>query len=249
MKQTALVRQWILPSVGVLLGLTAIAVGVLNTATIAPVEAQEALSRVLTVTGEGSESIPATLARVRLGVTAQGENAEVVQQDIAKRSSAVIELLKSSNVDNLKTTGIRLNPQYTYNGSQPRITGYSGSNTISFEMPTDEVGTLLDDAIAAGANQINNVNFVAEDNAIDDARNIALQEATVDAQAQADAVLQSLNLSAQEIVGIQVNNAVPPTPRPFVAQARLAEATADVSTPVEGGEQTVNAKVTLQIRY
>ncbi|MEM9266956.1 MAG: SIMPL domain-containing protein [Cyanobacteria bacterium P01_F01_bin.13] len=243
------VRSWMLPSVGILLGVTALAVGLLNTTTIAPVEAQEPLSRVLTVTGEGSESIPATLARVQLGVTAQGENAEIVQQEIAQRSSAVIELLKAQNVTKLKTTGIRLNPQYNYEGSRPRITGYSGSNTASFEMLTDEVGTLLDDAIATGANQINSVSFVAADDDLDSARDSALLEATAAAQAQADVVFQSLNLNAQEIVGIQVNNAIPPTPVPFAAQARLAEAAADISTPVEGGEQTVNAKVTLQIRY
>ncbi len=243
------VRSWILPSAGVLLGLTAIAMGLLNTTTIAPVKAQEPLSRVLTVTGEGNESIPATLARVQLGVTAQGENATAVQQTIAQRSSAVIELLKSQNVDKLKTTGIRLSLQYNYDGGRSRITGYTGSNTVSFELPTDEMGTLLDDAISTGANQINSVSFVAADNALDAARDIALQAATADAQAQADVVLDSLELKAQEIVGIQINNAIPPTPIPYAAQARLAEAAADVSTPVEGGELTVNARVTLQIRY
>lgn len=201
------------------------------------------------MTGEGRESIPTTLARVQLGVTAQGRDAGAVQQEIARRSSAVVELLKSQNVDQLRTTGVRLNPQYNYDGNRPRITGYNGSNTVSFEMLTDQVSTLLDDAIAVGANQITNVNFVAEDNAIDSARNIALQEATADAQAQAEAVLQSLNLNAQEIVGIQVNNAVPPTPIVVAAQTRLAETASASSTPIEGREQTVNARVTLQIRY
>ncbi|MEM7066044.1 MAG: SIMPL domain-containing protein [Cyanobacteria bacterium P01_B01_bin.77] len=246
MKQ--IVGRWILPSASIVLGVTALAVGAINMATIAPVAAQETQLRVLTVTGEGSESIPATLAQVQLGVTAQGEAAETVQQDIAQRSTAVIELLKSKNVDRLQTTGIRLNPQYNYEGSRPRITGYSGSNTVSFQMPTETVGTLLDDAIATGANQINSVSFVATDDALEDARDTALQAATADAQAQADVVLLSLNLSAQEIVGIQVNNAAPPIP--YAVQARqLESAVADASTPVEGGEQTVNARVTLQIRY
>ena len=243
-------QRWILPSAGLVLGATALAVGLINIAAVSPVKAQEAVSRVLTVTGEGSESIPATLAQVQLGVTAQGENAQAVQQEIAQRSSAVVELLRSQNVDELQTTGIRLNPQYNYEGNQPRIIGYTGSNTVSFQMPTDEVGTLLDDAIATGANQIDSVSFVAADDAIDAARGTALQEATADAQAQADVVLQRLNLSAQEIVGIQVNNANPPMPIPFVAQARLAaDAVPEATTPIEGGEQTVNARVTLQIRY
>ena len=213
-----------------------------------PVEAQESVLRVLSVTGRGDESTPATLARVQLGVTAQGEDAQAVQQTLAERSSAVIEFLRSQNVDELQTTGIRLNPQYDYEGDRPRIVGYSGANTVSFQMPTEAVGSLLDDAIAAGANQINSVSFVAADDAIESARDAAIQAAIADAQAQADVVLGNLNLSAQEIIGIQVNNAAPPTPLPFAPQARL-ESTATASTPVEGGEQTVNASVTLQIRY
>lgn len=249
MKRVSLLRGWVLPSTGIVLGLTALSVGLMNTAAISPVKAQEPMSRVLTVTGQGSESLPATLAQVQLGVEAQGETAEAVQQDIAQRSSAVIELLRSQNVDKLQTAGIRLNPQYNYDGDRPRIVGYTGSNTVSFQMPTDEVGTLLDDAIAAGANQINNVSFVAADEALDAARDTALQAATADAQAQASVVLGSLDLSAQEIVGIQVNNATPPTPIPYAARGQLLESAADVSTPVEGGEQTVDARVTLQIRY
>ncbi|MEM9979573.1 MAG: SIMPL domain-containing protein [Cyanobacteria bacterium P01_D01_bin.2] len=247
MTRLATARPWTLPSAGIALALTALAVGVVNTAATAPVKAQEPLARVLSVTGEGSESIPATLARVQLGVTAQGETAETVQQDIARRSTAVIELLRSQPIDKLQTTGIRLNPQYNYDGNRPRIVGYTGSNTVSFQISTEQVGTLLDDAIAAGANQINSVSFVATEDALDAARDTALQDATADAQAQAEVVLRSLNLSAQEIVGIQVNKAPPPRPVPI--QARTAMAEADVSTPVEGGEQTVNARVTLQIRY
>lgn len=45
MKQSGLVQQWVLPSAGILLGLTAITVGVLNTTTIAPAEAQEVVLR------------------------------------------------------------------------------------------------------------------------------------------------------------------------------------------------------------
>ena len=81
-----------LSSAGIVLALTALAVGVVSTAAIAPVRAQDQLSRVLSVTGEGSESIPATLAQVNLGVTAKGETGETVQQEIARRSTAVIEL-------------------------------------------------------------------------------------------------------------------------------------------------------------
>lgn len=214
---------------------------------VQPAIAQEALTRVLTVTGQGRETIATTLTQVELGVEAQGATAAEVQQEIARRSTAVVELLRSQSVEKLQTTGIRLNPQYDYNNGQPRLVGYSGSNTVSFRMPTERVGSLLDQAIAAGANQISGISFVAADAAISTARQAALRMATADAQQQANAVLGSLNLGPQEIVGIQINGANLPMPLPV--RARLETAAADVSTPVVGGEQTVEASVTLQIRY
>ena len=206
--------------------------------------------RVITVTGSGETSIPTTLTQVELGVQAQGATAAAVQQEIAERQSRVIELLRRNNVDKLQTTGIRLSPQYSYNNrDQPRITGYTGSNSVSFELPTEQVGGLLDDAIAAGANQINRVSFTATDAAITAAQSTALAEATQDAQRQADAVLAALGLSAAEVISIQVNGAQAPVPYPIARQEVALSSTAASVTPVEGGEQSVNARVTLQIRY
>lgn len=211
--------------------------------------AQEVPQRTLTVTGQGEIAVATTKTQVTLGVTAEGDDAEALQQDIARRSSAVVELLQSRNVEKLETTGIRLNPRYRYDNGRSEIVGYRGSNTVSFQLATEEMGTLLDDAVAAGANQIQNLSFVATDTAIAAAREQALRAATDDAQQQANAVLGALDLGPQEIVSIRIDGASPPMPIPLPARAEAASASADYSTPVIGGEQTVNARVTLQIRY
>lgn len=211
--------------------------------------AQEAVLRTLTVTGQGQASVQTTKALVVLGVESQGSTAATVQRDIAQRSAAVVELLQSRQVDQLETTGVRLNPQYSYDNGRADIIGYSGSNTVSFEMPTEAVGALLDDAVTAGANQILSVSFIAEDGAIAAARQQALREATADAQSQANTVLSALDLGPQEVVSIQINGASAPIPINLPQRAEFAVAQADVSTPVMGGEQTVRASVTLQIRY
>ncbi|MBE7381283.1 MAG: SIMPL domain-containing protein [Leptolyngbya sp. SIO1E4] len=226
-----------------------LAIGVVGITACAPATAQEAVMRTLTVTGRGSESIETTKTRVELGVEVQGSTAEAVQQEVAQRSSAVVELLGDRNVEKLQTTGIRLNPQYNYDGGQGRLVGYIGVNTVSFEMPTDQVGTLLDEAVAAGASQIQGVSFIASQEALAAARQVALRAATAEAQAQADTVLDALDLGAEEIIGIQINGANGPIPIPLPQQARLETAAAEYDTPVVGGEQTVEATVTLQIRY
>jgi uncharacterized protein len=213
-----------------------------------PAAAQEQRIRTLTVTGRGVEAIPTTQTQVALGVEVQGKTAAEVQQEAAKRSSAVVELLRSRQVEKLETTGITLNPNYSYENNQQRLIGYVARNTVTFRINTASAGTLLDDAVKAGATRIDGVSFVAAESAIAQARKQALKKATQDAQSQADAVLSALNLKRGEILGIQVNGAIAPPPmyRPMAGAPRLA---ADATTPVVGGEEQVDASVTLQISY
>ena len=214
----------------------------------ASAQEKEKLWRTLTVSGRGVETISATLSQVSLGVEIQGKTAEDVQKEAARKSSAVVALLKNRNVEKLTTTGVRLNPVYSYNNNVQRITGYAASNTVSFRIPTDKTGTLLDDAVKSGATQINGVSFIASDEAIASAQKQALKKATQDAKEQAEAVLSSLGLQQKEIVSIQVNGATPPPP-PMLYRAEAKLTGADASTPIVAGEQEVQASVTLQISY
>ncbi|MTJ12705.1 SIMPL domain-containing protein [Anabaena sp. UHCC 0187] len=214
----------------------------------ASAQEKEKLWRTLTVTGRGVETISTTLSQVSLGVEIQGKTAEDVQKEAARKSSAVVALLKKRNVQKLTTTGIRLNPVYSYSNNVQRITGYAASNTVSFRMPTDKAGTLLDDAVKAGATQINGVSFIASDEAIASAQKQALKKATQDAQNQAEAVLSSLGLQQKEIVSIQINGATPPPP-PMLYRAEAKLTTVNASTPIVAGEEEVQASVTLQISY
>ena len=211
-----------------------------------PAQAQEQRLRTLTVTGRGIEAIPTTQTQVRLGVEVPGKTAAEVQQEAAKRSSAVVELLRSRQVEKLQTSGISLNP--TYNNNQRQITGYTATNTVTFRINTQSAGTLLDDAVKVGATRIDGVSFVATESAIEQAQKQALKKATQDAQSQADAVLSALNFKRGEILSIQVNGASAPPP----VYRQIEDRSANVSfatTPVVGGEQEIQASVTLQISY
>jgi hypothetical protein len=232
-------------------------VGVLGLLTFItpPVLAQEKVQiqgftqRTITVTGRGVETIPTTLTQVSLGVEFQGKTAQEVQQAVARRSSDVVALLKSRKVEKLQTTGISLNPVYSYNNNVQRLTGYTATNTVSFRLPTDQAGDILDAAVKAGATRIDSISFVASDSAIAAAQQQALRAATQNAQQQANAVLSTLNLSQKEVVSIQVNNASPPPPVFKVARESALADQAASPTPVVGGEQQVEASVTLQISY
>ncbi len=208
--------------------------------------------RTLTVSGRGTEAIPTTIASVRLGVEAQGKTAAEVQSAIAKRSNAVVAFLKSRNVEKLETTGVNLNPTYSYENNKQVLTGYSGSNMVMFRTNNNAAGEIIDQAVKSGASRIDGISFVATDEAIAAAQKVALKRATKEAQAQAQAVLDALNFTQKDIIGIQVNNAVP-RPRPMElnesALMQRSAKMADAPTPVLGGEQTIDATVTLEISY
>ena len=206
-------------------------------------------ARTLTASGRGIVTIPTTLSQIRLAIEVQAKTSINAQQESARRSARVVAYLKTQQVDKLQTTGINLNPNYIYtNGSNPKISGYTATNSISFQVPTERAGTILDAAVDNGATRIDGVSFIADDRAIYNAQLQALKQATEDAQRQADAVLTTLNLKRREVIGIQINSTSNPSPIPM-QNFREALKSDVATTPVIGGEQQVEATVTLDIGY
>jgi uncharacterized protein len=228
----------------------AIASSILSLNLIQPVLAEETILQTLTVTGQGMEMIPTTLTEVQLGVEMQGKNASQLQQQVASKTTAVVNLLRSRQVEKLQTTGISLQPNYDYSNNERKFIGYAATNIISFRIQTDKIGNLLDEAVKVGATRIDNLSFTAAEEAIASAQKQALSKATINAQQQAEAVLKTLNLTAKETVSVKINEAN--LPQPLLMQAGQGNAgnlkIAD-TTPVIGGEQTIQATVTLQIKY
>ncbi|NJO18907.1 MAG: SIMPL domain-containing protein [Spirulinaceae cyanobacterium RM2_2_10] len=226
---------------------TALACGLALFSGLLPLSAraQEALERTLTVTGVGEVAVETTITRIQLGVEVRGATAAEVQAAVAERTTAVVDLLRSRAVERLQTTGIRLQPDYTFENRQRRLVGYVGTNSVASRfrpLPLVRSSTRRFER----ATQIDGINFLADEAAITTAEQAALREATADARQQADVVLDSLGLSAQEIVRIHINdNQTAPLPR--MQNAMLESAPAD--TPVIGGQQLVQASVTLEIGY
>jgi uncharacterized protein YggE len=168
---------------------------------------------------------------------------------VAKRTNAVVDLLRSRSVEKLQTTGIQLQPNYEYANNQRKLNGYTGTNTVSFRLPTEAVGGLLDQSVKVGATRINGVSFMATEEAIAAAQKIALKRATEDAQSQANAVFQALNLTPKDVISVQINGANVPVPPRFRTDYMVQAAAAPAPTPVIGGDQSVRGSVTLQIAY
>jgi uncharacterized protein len=217
---------------------------------ITPGWTAEPQQRVLSVTGRGTTSIAATLAQVSLGVEVSGKSSTTVQKEAANRAARVLQLLRLRKVDKLQTSTVTLTPNYVNENNRQRVVGYTATNNVTFRTPTTEAGVTIDEAVKAGATRVDSVSSVPEDAAIERAQSQAIQLAIKDAQRQALAALSSLGLQQKAIVGIQINDAARPVPiAADFGRTRQALAKNVAPTEIVGGEQEVQANVTLQISY
>jgi uncharacterized protein len=106
----------------------------------------------------------------------------------------------------------------------------------------DRVGAVIDAAIAAGANRISSLSFEASDP--EAARAEALAAAVNAAREQARTIAEALGHELGPALEVR-GGADSPGPRPFVGDYMMMRAEA-APTPIESGDQTVTANVTVR---
>ncbi len=204
--------------------------------------------RTLTVTGKGVSIIPTNRTRIQLGVEVDGQTAGAVQAEIAAKTNAIIKRLQQEGVERLQTTNITINPKIVYENSRQRQEGFTGRSDISFVTVNPKAGMMLDAAISAGANRVEQVSFLAPEAEVLKARNAALQEASKDALDQADAVLSAMNLRRISIRSIELNPQRGYSPM-MVQNAVGFSRDSNSSMSIVGGDQRVEATVMMKIAY
>ena len=199
----------------------------------------------LNVTGQGEARVAPDLAVVTLGVTTQADSAAEAMQQNASQQRAVIDALKAAGLaaENIQTSGLNLNPMRDYGENrQPEVIGYEASNMVSIRVSDiDRLGEVLDTIVAAGANQINGIDFRREDAAQtqDDARRAAVEDARHKAQILADAAGVQLGHVIQ--IG-DVDTGHGPSPMRMMA----ADMAKEGGTPVEPGQLSMSAQVQMK---
>jgi hypothetical protein len=200
--------------------------------------------RTIEVDGSGETRTSPDTADLELAIETQAKTAELAAARNAELATKVIDALKSKLGDKGKITtgGYSLNPEYSQRPSEnPAIIGYTAQNTVTVHSGALElVGTLIDSAIAAGANRVNSLSFSVKDDS--KARAEAIAMATRDARAQADALAAALDVKLGKVLKATTVSEQRPVP---IRMGRAMAMSASVETPVEPGEVTVPATVSL----
>lgn len=197
----------------------------------------------------GSATVPLTPDRVQVSFAVETQAAQAGQASAANAElmAAVVRALKESDIRGVKveTFGYTLRPEYAVS-DPPRtrvIDGYTAVNNV--RATAGEVaaaGRLVDIAIRAGANRVSSLVFDAADT--EAARAEALRLAVRGAMAQAEAMARALGRELGPPLEVRGGAELPfrraQGPVAFRAEAALVE------TPIEAGDLTVSASVTIR---
>ncbi len=209
----------------------------------------------ISATGAASEARTPDQAEVSFGVQATGKTSEEAQDTLNRQMERVISAVKETKLPGLvtQTQGLSLYPEYEQErnnarSSTPRIIGYRASNSVlARTSEVGKVGKIVDAAVAAGANQVMGISFSLKNDA--DAKRDAIRKATADAKAKAQAMADALGISLGRVMqattgGVQARPYRYNMPHDAMLRGTMeAMATA---TPVEAGEVSVSADVTVE---
>jgi uncharacterized protein YggE len=198
-----------------------------------------AVERSVTVTGEATVAIAPDAAVIRIGVSSQDKTAREASDANAKQMSAVLAAIKDTGIAerDIQTSRLSLQPQYDTNKSgTARLTGFQATNQVTIRIrDIDKLATVLDRAIAAGANEMSGIEFVVTEQSkmLDQARD----DAIADARRKAELYAKAAKVNLGNVISISEEG---PAAQPRPMQAMRAG-----SVPIAPGEQTLRAIVTV----
>lgn len=202
----------------------------------------------LTLTASATILKPADELQLKIGVVTYGETAQAALAENNTKMNQIFENLTKINLseNDYETNQFTINPTYTPVPKDPppfwkqSINGYEVINTILIHTSQLEMaGTIIDLANQAGANTISDIRFT-----LSNSRNYwteALTAAGYNAVSDAQAIARATGVNLVRVLSISLNHTQ--VRAPYLNLSAFAKA--DVSTPIEPGDVSIEASVTL----
>jgi uncharacterized protein YggE len=172
--------------------------------------AQE-LSRIteISVTGRGETSLTPDRAVVIATVVTNASSATSAANDNARIVAEVLSKLRAAGYADRQVTnaGYSLGQDYE-NGDRRRPRGFVARNSVRVEVPrVNDVGRVIDAAIAAGATEVSPIQFSGPD--MPGARRSALRSAVAEARLDAETLAEAAGGSLGKLLSISTTPAQP----------------------------------------
>ena len=231
-------RQSILP-----VGLFAAAMFCIAAAQAQTVEPKSSPEARVVVVGEGSVSVAPDYARIRSGVSTNAKTVKEASDTNSKLMSNIIATLADAGIakKDIQTSEFSIEPSYETPPGGPKLSGYRVSNQVNVTIhDIAQVGEVLDRLVKAGATDAGNIAFLVSDRekALDQAREAAI----ANARHKADLYARASGLNLGRVAWITETAGFEPLLRGAgVARPKMAS----VPVPIESGEDTLTARVTV----
>jgi uncharacterized protein YggE len=198
---------------------------------------------IMTLTGKGQVTAIPDLAILRFGVESIGENLTEIQNENARISQTILQSLQQMNINDIKTAQYNIQKVYEYIDNQQIDKGYLVRNIFEVRLKNmDQVGLVIDLAVANGANVVDLVEFDISDP--NDYYLQALNLAIKNAQEKAMSITETL-----DIIVDSVPKRVTETSTLPITTRSIALREGAFATPVETGSKLIEASVTMEFVY
>jgi len=198
----------------------------------------------IAVTGEATVNAAPDLAQIDGGVTTDAKTAREASDANNTAMGRVLLALQGAGIaeKDYQTSRLSLQPQYANSTSGRNgpnvVTGYRASNRVTVKLrDVGKVANIIDALVAAGANDIGNINFMVSNASklLDDAR----PRAIADARRKAEIYAKAAGVTLGDPLSISEGGFVAPMPMVRKMSADFA------SAPVAPGEETLHINVSV----
>ncbi len=214
-------------------------------------EAQQSPVRTVTVIGQGKASGAPTVAHINVGVETTAPSAQEAMEANRVTMNALLETIKALGIaeKDIQTGNFSIyadqSPTVSPVDTKPESTGevvYHVSNQVNLTVrDIAALGDILDQAVAAGANNVYGVSFDVEDTSELEAE--AREKAVADAQSRAETLAALNGVSVGQVITI---SEVIGSPSPVYYDVARAAGLGG-ATPIQPGEYEVT--VSVQVTY
>ncbi|MDE3087986.1 MAG: SIMPL domain-containing protein [Chloroflexota bacterium] len=201
----------------------------------------------ISVSGTGKVRVKPNVASASIGIEVTATALADATSQANTKMAAVIDKIKSMGVadKDIQTSNFSISPltdQPKPGGGSPKITSYRVNNQVNVTVrKIDDLGKILDAAVAAGANNIFGISFSVDDPT--PYQKQARAAAVKDAMDKASQLANAAGITLGKVIVIN-EGGVSPQPVFRAAAAPLALGGGEV--PVETGELEIDVSVEMQ---
>lgn len=212
-------------------------------------EARPGTAGTISVTGVGEVVVVPDTASIQIGVQVFALELADAQRQSTEQMNAIIDTITEAGIDrkDIQTSNysVSIRQQYDEQGIATAVMGYDIYNTLSVTVrDLDELGSILDQVVAAGANQIYGIYFYTDDLTAATAQ--ARAAAVRDAEERANQLAAAAGVEIGPIVNINEGFSADPLPTDFNRGRAADEAQgAAGEVPILSGSQTVQISVSV----